>query len=132
MEDQTDTFKLKIIITIACAVLAAGLITVFIWRPMPSSSPPSADAAPPYQVYKLSEFQHAIIGKSKAEVVAMLGTPLAVNSGIDPGTQTYDYSPSETYLGPVGFRVVDDTTGLEQRFVMIRFGVTGHVENFSY
>jgi hypothetical protein len=135
MDSENSVLNLKVAGAVVFGMLIAGGACFLVMRPnhilfMKSNS--AEGTLQPVRVYKLSEFERSIVGKSKIEVIAALGTPLAVNSGIDPGSQTYNYSPAESYLGPVSFRVVDDATGLEQQSVMIRFDPVGHVENISY
>lgn len=84
------------------------------------------------RTYHSKEFQKLVIGKSKKEIISLLGTPLSVDSGISPGMQNYRYSPAESYLGQVGFRVVDEGTGLTQQFVTISFSEVGYAIDIFY
>jgi hypothetical protein len=82
--------------------------------------------------YRAAEFRALVIGKSKKEIIATLGRPIGVDDGMAPGSQTYDYSPAETYKGVVSFRVSDEATGLEQKFVSIHFDPLGNVEGVQF
>lgn len=83
------------------------------------------------RTYSASEFRELLAGKSKNEVIQILGKPLSIDDGVVPGSQMYDYSPAETYKGTVSFRVVDDTTGMTVRFVTITFGPADTVIGIS-
>ena len=91
-----------------------------------------AEVADELTWYRSSQFEKLLVGKTKQEVVALLGTPLSTHSLIGPRTQAYSYSPGESYLGPVKFRVVDDLTGLTQRFVSIHFDEAGYATGVQY
>jgi len=83
--------------------------------------------AGPGRQYSATYFRTFLSGKTRQQVIGALGPPLAINDGVTPGAQSYDYSSDETYLGRVPFRVVDDVTGLVLRSVHIEFGATGVV-----
>lgn len=75
-------------------------------------------------IYPSAEFRQMIHGKTKQEVLALLGRPLSV-WGDRAGGQVYDYSSDATYLGEVPFRVTDEATGLVFGSVQVVFGPHG-------
>ena len=93
----------------------------------------AGDAGSPAQrQYGRDEFRHLVIGKSAAGIISLLGRPLSVNDGIEPGSQIYDYSSNETFLGSVPFRVVDQATGLTLQSVTLVIGSDGRTESVQF
>jgi hypothetical protein len=113
---------------LGAVILTGGLIAI--WQ---EDAPLSADQ-PDTELtwYQSSQFEKLVVGKKKPEVIALLGTPISAHSLIAPGTQAYDYSPAAKFLGSVSFRVVDDATGLAQRFVTIEFDELGIATGVRY
>jgi hypothetical protein len=101
-----------------------------VFAAMATHPSPAAETEP--HVYQASNFRELVAGKSKQQIIDLLGPPIAVHEGVAPGVQTYDYSPSETYLGHVGFQVKDDVTGLVHRFVTVEFSATGVAIGVSF
>lgn len=75
-------------------------------------------------IYPSAEFRQMIQGKTKQQVLALLGRPLSI-WGDRAGGQVYDYSSDATYLGEVPFRVVDEATGIVFGSVQVVFGPHG-------
>lgn len=132
------------LVAASAAVLAGALIVAGCTPNAPSAAESAAEpplqeaqeqappAEPAIRVYGEREFKELIAGKSREEVIATLGRPLAVNDSLPEGAKSYDYSPAMTWEGDVSFRVRDDVTGIQYKFVSVHFDPEGYVTGVNF
>lgn len=88
--------------------------------------------APQIPVYSETEFRRLVAGKSREEIIGRLGRPIAVYDGVSEGAKLYNYSPAMSFEGYVGFRVKDDVTGIEYKFVTVEFDPEGYATGVHF
>jgi outer membrane protein assembly factor BamE (lipoprotein component of BamABCDE complex) len=77
-------------------------------------------------VFKRSEIEQQLSGKTKQEVIKLLGLPQSVNP--TPWGEYYDYSPrTGGHL-----TILDDTTGMEIGFLSVHFDEEGVFSMATY